>query len=69
MFIHSTCFFNNLQLHEYLQELHVISYSSNPLLAATDNMSTQKYYVKILIIQNNLPPGAQRTLILYNNVS
>ena len=26
------------------------SYSWNPLLAATDSMSTQKYYVKILII-------------------
>ena len=34
-----------------------------------NNMSTQKYYVKILIIQNNLPPGAPLTLILYNNVS
>ena len=26
----------------------------------------KKYYVKILIIQNDLPPGAQLTLILYN---
>ena len=29
-------------------------------------MSTQKYYVKILIIQNNRPPGAQLPSILYN---
>ena len=58
--------FNNLQLQYYLQKLHIISYFLNTLLAATDNFSTQKYYVKILIIQNILPPGAQLTLILYN---
>ena len=47
MFINSTRFFNNLQLHKYLQKLHIISYSLNPLLAATDNMSTRNYYVKM----------------------
>ena len=55
MFIHSACFFNNLKTLLVFTKLHNISYSLNPSLAATVKVSTQKYYVKILIIQNNLP--------------
>ena len=50
MFIPSTCFFNNLTTSLVFTELPIISYSLNPLLATTDNMSKQKYYVKILIL-------------------
>ena len=50
MFIHSTCFFSNLTTSLVFTKLHIISYSLNPLLAATDNMSKQKYYVQILIL-------------------
>ena len=35
-----------------------IYFSSNPLLPATDIMSTQKYYIKILIIQKTFIPAA-----------
>ena len=55
MFIHSTCFFNKLTTSLIFTQLHIIYYPLNPYLAATDNVSTQKYYVKILIIRNNLP--------------
>ena len=56
MFIHSTCSSNNLTTSLIFTKLHNISYSLNPLLAATDNVSIQTYYIyKILIIQNNLP--------------
>ena len=47
MIIHSTCFFNNLTISLVFTKLHIMSYSSKPLSAATDNVSTQKYYVKI----------------------
>ena len=41
MFIDSTCFFNNLTTSLVFTKLHIISYSLNPLLAATDNVFTQ----------------------------
>ena len=39
-------FFNDLTTLLVFTKLHIISYSLNPLLDATDNVSTQKYYVK-----------------------
>ena len=41
MFIDSTWFFNNLTTSLVFTKLHIISYSLNPLLAVTDNVSTQ----------------------------
>ena len=41
MFIDSTCFSNNLTTSLVFAKLHIISYSLNPLLATTDNMSIQ----------------------------
>ena len=40
MFIHSTCFFNNLTTSLVFTKLHIISYPLNPLLDGTDNVST-----------------------------
>ena len=45
MFIHSTCFFNNLTTSLVFTKLHIIYNSLNHLLTATDNVSTQDYYV------------------------
>ena len=41
MFIDSTCFFNNLTTTLEFTKWHIISFSLNPLLATTDNVSTQ----------------------------
>ena len=67
MFICSTSFFNNLTTSLVFTKLHIISYPLNSLLDATDNVSTQKYYVKILIIQNNQTTwSATNTRALHN---
>ena len=52
MFIHSTCFFNNLTTSLVFTKLHIISCSFNPLLADTENVSTQTYYVKKILTSN-----------------
>ena len=41
MFTVSTCFLNNLTTSLIFTKLHIIYFSLNPLLATTDNVSTQ----------------------------
>ena len=41
MFIDSACFSNNLTTSLVFTKLHIIYFSLNPLLATTDNVSTQ----------------------------
>ena len=61
MFIHSTCFFNHLKLHQYIYKNYTLFLNLGilyqlPLIISQHN----KNYVKILIIQNNLPTYLDR---------
>ena len=40
-YVYSLCFFNNLTTSLVFTKLYIISYSLNPILDATDNVSTQ----------------------------